>query len=98
MSHSTSTSDKEIVLVHNGDWSGDVTVVAHRHGPQAQFVPRSAETIIPADQLISGDFERPRGCQLTERELRRAVALAMHCYVISHIAKTLEQCPAPGLL
>jgi len=54
--------------------------------------------IVSGELLLSGDFERPTDCLLTEREVRRAVALAMYCYVTDHITAAVERCPAPGLL
>jgi hypothetical protein len=83
--YASKTKDGNIVLNHNADWSGEVRVVVIRDLPD-----RYVDCQIEGPALISGDFERPVNCPLTDRELRRATALAMCSYLTSQMSNKLE--------
>lgn len=86
--HSASTKNKAITVNYNSDWSGDVRITALNKTTGA-----FREHWLTGKRLLSGDFDRPKGCPLTERELRRAVALANWIRMTSHMVSAAENLP-----
>lgn len=101
--HTHSTRDNRITIHHNSDWSGEVFIdaydqddVSERARRIGRIEPRTAK--LPGSAILSGDYERPADCPVTERELRRATALAMYLRVTGKAIAALEQINAPGVL
>lgn len=89
--HTHVTKDRKIAIHHNADWSGEVHVIAFSSGLESP----GREVRLPGPAVLGGDYERPASCPLTERELRRATALAMYAWVRSEAAEAIEEIDAP---
>lgn len=98
--HTHSTRDERITIHHNSDWSGEVFVDAYdpssmddRRRRQNTIRPRTIT--LQGSAVLSGDYERPSDCPLTERELRRATALAMWLRTYQESIAAVEQVRKP---
>jgi hypothetical protein len=91
MSHIYNVPNSDLVINVNSDWSGDADVVAP-HG--AHSTDRRVFTL-DASALLSGDFESPSSCPLTERELRMATASAMLTYCRNAAINAIEDIEMP---
>ena len=89
--------DGSITIHHNTDWSGDAIIIASgkRDG---SGITTTREIALRGSVFLSGNYDRQRDCPLTERELRRATALAMYAWVTSKAIEAIEQIDAPGVL
>jgi hypothetical protein len=67
------TEDGEITIHHNGDWSGEVEISV-----AAPNTDEYRRVTIPGTRVLCGDYDPPVDCPVTERELRRATALAVY--------------------
>lgn len=99
--HTLMTNDGKIRIHHNPDWSGDVEIVAAtsvRMDEIRTILDTPRKTKISGVSLLTGDYEPPVGCQLTERELRRATAVAMYVYVTTEAVDKIKGITVPGVL
>lgn len=85
-----STKDGAITIHHNSTWTGDAVIVG-QHGERREFG-------VEAAKLLTGDYDPPPDCKVTERELRRATALAMYLYVTQQSVAAVENIDAAGVL
>lgn len=77
----TTSADGRITLHHNVEWLGDVHVVIC-----ARLDGTNYGTTIPAELLLSGDFDYASYAgDVSERLLRRAVAMAVASAAISAV-------------
>lgn len=87
--HSCSTPDRQVTIHFNSDFSGDVYVDAIRLDDRGR-----AETFtvqLPGRAVLCGDYDPPSPCPLTERELRKATALAVYVHFSRKTIGLIEQ-------
>lgn len=87
MSHTYKVPNSDLVIHVNSDWSGNAEIV-NTTKPREYFT-------IDAVALLSGDFERPVNCQLTERELRMATSYAMWTCCMNATINAVESIEVP---
>jgi hypothetical protein len=95
------TNDGKIRIHHSPDWAGDAEIVAASNVCMNEIrtildTPR--KTQISGVSILTGDYVRPVDCQLTERELRRATALAMYIHVTTKAVSKIKSITVPGVL